>query len=79
MQKNQEPLLTNLILKELYKVNDFSFNLGFNFDYVGGSIGYTPPVLNKTFEAHLGVFNSWSDTFDLKFNPKIGIGVSIKF
>lgn len=68
-----------MVLKEIAKIKDFSFNVGGNHKYIGGSIGYTPPVLYRSFEVHGGVFNSWEDTFSGQFKPKIGIGVSAKF
>lgn len=67
------------LLKEVWKDNTFSLNFGASFENFGGTIGYSPDVLMKNFEAHLGIFNSWQDTFNLEFKPKIGIGVTIKF
>ena len=67
------------LLKELWKDDMFSLNVGASFRNVGGTIGYTPDILMRSLEAHFGVFNSWQDTFNLEFKPKIGIGVTIKF
>jgi hypothetical protein len=66
-------------MKELARWNDVSINLAGNWNWLGATIGYTPPVLSKSIEVHGGIFNSWQDTFSGQFKPKIGIGASIKF
>jgi hypothetical protein len=70
------------LFKELLKFGSekqFSFNAGGSIKNVGISLGYTPDVLMKTFEVHGILANSWEDTFNFEFKPKIGIGVSVRF
>lgn len=67
------------LLKEIFSFKDFSINTAINFNYAGATLGYSPNILNKSIEVHGGVFNSWEDTFNFKFNPVFGVGISIKF
>ena len=76
--KNNEISLQSFLLKELYQKNDFSLNLATNFENIGITLGYTPNILMRTFETHLGLFNSYEDLFSLNFSPKIGIGVTLR-
>lgn len=68
-------------MKELLKSSNdtWSLNVGAGINNVGFSVGFTPDILMKSLELHAGVFNSWVDTLNFKFNPKIGLGITAKF
>lgn len=67
-----------LIVQELFTVDDFQFNVGFNLKRFGLSIGYKTPFLFKGLIIHTGVFHRWED-LNKKFAPAFGIGISINF
>ena len=70
----------SIVLRELWNspANTWTINAGTSVKNLGITVGYNPDILNKAFEVHGGIFNSWQDTIDLKFSPKIGIGVTLK-
>lgn len=67
-----------VVLKELLRYDPWSLNIGAGIRHFGGTIGYTPDVLMRTFEVHGGIFHSYEDLWNMQFKPKIGIGVSVR-
>lgn len=70
-----------LLMKELWKTSTgaFSFNLGGSLKNVAVSVGAVPDWFMRSFEVHGVIANSWEDTFSFKFNPKFGVGITVKF
>lgn len=65
-------------MKELFKKNNFSFNVGASIRNIGVSLGYTPKQL-KILELHGILSNSWKDIVKGKLKPRIGFGISLNF
>jgi len=70
--------LDHVLLKEIWRKDPWTINLGAGIRHFGGTIGYTPDVLMRSFEIHGGIFHSYEDLWNMQFRPKIGIGVSVK-
>lgn len=65
-------------LKELWGNESWSVNLGLNLQNIGAGVGYKPDIPFKPVEVHGMIINSIDDTLNLKFNPKIGVGVTVR-
>lgn len=67
-----------LITQELFTIDNFQFNIGFNLKRFGFDIGYKTPLLFRGLIIHAGIFHRWED-LNKQFLPAFGIGISINF
>lgn len=65
-------------LKEIWGNEDWSMNVGLSLKNFGAGIGYKPNIPFKPVEVHAMIINSIEDTMNLKFSPKIGVGVTVR-
>ena len=66
------------LLKELLGNEDWSFNVGLSMNYLAAGVGWKPDLPFRPIELHALIANSIEDTFNLRFNPKFGIGATIR-
>lgn len=75
----QDGLETDTIItQELFTVQNFQFNIGFNLKRFGFDVGYQTPWLFRGIIIHSGIYHKWAD-LNKQFAPAFGIGISVKF
>ncbi len=65
--------------KEIWRYAPWTINIGTSKRNMATSIGWTPSVMMNSFEVHGILAHGYEDALNLKWSPKIGIGVSAKF